>query len=660
VRLAVIVAALTCAAISLQWLVVPSRAAGYDWDGGSDVVGWSAPAKSIYFAEGTTRDGFEEFLLLRNPGPAACVANVKYIFGSHAPQYRRVPLAAGAGTSINVNSEVGPGKDVSVSITSDPPVIAERQIYFNYKGVWTGGHASSGVRAPSDNWYFAEGTTRAGFQEWLCLQNPTGAPVSGTITYMLQTGENKSERVVIAANARKTIDVNSSVGPDQDVSILVKTSTPIIAERPMYFDYKSACRGGHTCAGAAKPASTWYFAEGTTRDGFHEWLCIMNPGGATVAKVEYMFADAGEDTLVRTYKLGAKARTTVFVNDAVGPERDVSIKVTCGSNIICERPMYFRYGGALEGGHDVLGSTAGARTWNFPASCAGPGFQSWLCIMNSGDTANNVMVEVFGDGGSSKREGLRMAAGTRATIDLNAASDGLKNPWVRVTGSRQLIAERPVYFSYEPRAESQPFAFAAWRGINLISPIRFRDNVGAIFHEATTESEDGKPANTQAMQPLGTCLEDDNPSRLYPGISSSPGGETMYFIEDTRGRGTYSTTACDVSAKAGTTAYAPVNGTVIEARSYLLYGKYPDLLVRISIDGFPGFHFAMLHMSDLLVSAGQRVQAGKTPVGIVRDLVPYFHSGPNPYTREEGNHVHVQINYRPDMSPGSGAAGTTP
>jgi murein DD-endopeptidase MepM/ murein hydrolase activator NlpD len=433
----------------------------------------------------------------------------------------------------------------------------------------------------------------------------------------------------------------------------VKTSAPVIAERPMYFDYKGACRGGHTCTGAAKPASTWYFAEGTTRDGFHEWLCIMNPGRATVARVEYMFADPGEDTLVRTYKLAAKARTTVFVNDAVGPEKDVSIKVTCGSNVICERPMYFRYGGTLEGGHDVLGSTGGARSWNFPTSSAGPGFESWLCIMNSGDTSNDVRVEVFGEGGGSKREGLRMASGSRATIDLNAASDGLTNPWVRVTGSKQLIAERPVYFTYGPKAESQPFAFAAWRGINLLSPIRFSDNVGAVFHEASALSGDGTTDNVQTMQPLGTCLRDDNPSRLAPGISDSPGGETMYFIEDTRGRGTYSTTACDLTAKAGTTAYAPVTGKVIAAEPYLLYGKYPDLRVRIAIDGFSGYHIAILHMSQLLVSTGQRVQAGKTPVGIVRDLVPYFNSGPNPYTREEGNHVHVQINYRPDMGVGS-------
>jgi hypothetical protein len=44
-------------------------------------------------------------------------------------------------------------------------------------------------------------------------------------------------------------------------------------------------------------------------------------------------------------------------------------------------------------------------------------------------------------------------------------------------------------------------------------------------------------------------------------------------------------------------------------------------------------------------------------VGVVRDLVPYFNSGPNPYTRDDGNHTHIQINY---TGGGAGASGEEP
>jgi Peptidase family M23 len=466
--------------------------------------------------------------------------------------------------------------------------------------------------------------------------------VAATLTYMLPTAENRQEQVTVPANSRKTVDVGASVGPEQDVSIKVEADGPIVAERPMYFDYKSAWRGGHTATGAAQLATEWNFAEGTTRSGFEEWLCIMNPGDQATARVEYMFS--GEPSLVREYTLINHGRTTISVNEAVGPEKDVSVKVTCNGKILCERPMYFNYHFAWEGGHDVLGSNSGQKTWYFPTAAVGPGFESWLCLMNPGRGINAVRVEVFGDGGGYRELDRDMAPGSRATIDLTDASTEITNPWIRVTG-----------FSYEPRVEPEPFAFAAWDGIELMSPIRYCDNIGATFHEATAEGSSGSPSNAQAMQPLGICLCDDNPSRLAPGLSLSEGSETCYFIESSRARGTYSTTACDVHAKAGTIVYAPVSGTVTGAGSYLLYGKYPDLFVNIGIDGRPGYYVALLHMSQILVSSGQRTEAGRTPIGVVRDLVPYFNSGPDVYTREEGNHTHMQVNY----GSGSGAGNSS-
>jgi hypothetical protein len=44
-----------------------------------------------------------------------------------------------ARTTIDVNSAVGWGKDVSTKITTTGSVIVERPMYFNQHG-WTGGH----------------------------------------------------------------------------------------------------------------------------------------------------------------------------------------------------------------------------------------------------------------------------------------------------------------------------------------------------------------------------------------------------------------------------------------------------------------------------------------------------------------------------------------
>ena len=614
-----------------------SAAGPYTWDGGHDALGASEPAGSAYFAEGTTRNGFEEYLILRNPGAKAAAVSINYLFGAGAPTRQAMRLEPYAGVSVCVKDAVGPDKDVSISIVAEPGIVAERQLYFNYKGVWTGGSSAAGVFEPEQSWYFAEGTTRTGFQEWLCLQNPTARPTTASLTYMLGDGRTIDKSADLPANSRVTLDVNKEVGAGQDVSVKVTAPEGIIAERPMYFDYKKAWRGGHTATGASTPEPEWHFAEGTTRKGFEEWLCIMNPGNEdTTASVQYLF-DGGPMT--KEYALKAHSRTTLFVNQEVGPEKDVSINVTSPGEVLCERPMYFSYHGAWEGGHDVVGSTAGAKTWYFPTASTGTGFESWLCVANIGSTTNSVNVEIHGDGGDHESAHVDMAPSSRSTFDLNALTARVRNSWIKVTGTSDIIAERPTYFAYTPRALDEPFKIATWAGTDIYSPIRYADLIGPEFHEAALDG-----SNCPPMQPYGNCIVNENAGRMAPGITTSDGNDPDYFIESTRSRGTFATTACDVHAKAGSTVYAPVSGTVVTAAPYMLYNAYPDFKVLIAIDGHPGYIMECLHMSKLLVAAGQRTEAGRTQIGIVRDLVPYFNSGPNPYTREEGNHSHIQIN----------------
>lgn len=626
-------------------LPASSSASPYGWDGGHDALGWPAASGKAYFAEGTTRNGFEEYLLLRNPGQDAAVVSVSYQFPEGKPTVQDLVLEPWAGAAICVNDVVGPGKDVSVAIESTPGIIAERQVYFNYKCAWTGGSVVRGVASPRAEWYFAEGTTRGGFQEWLCLQNPADHEVEAAVTWMLGTGETREQKMTLGANSRQTVDVNTAVGAGQDVSARVTAAEPIVAERPMYFDYKGAWRGGHTSSGSADLAGEWHFAEGTTRSGFEEWLCIMNPGDEATARVEYLFG--GEPALEREYQLKAHSRTTVFVNEAVGPEKDVSLRVTSDADILCERPMYFRYHGAWEGGHDVVGAMEGERTWFFPTACSGPNFASWLCVANPGAKKNDVLFEVFGEGGDYNSVDVEMAPRSRATFDVSAAAANVRNPWIKVTGTQDLIAERPTYYSYSARIEPEEFTIATWGDIEIKSPIRYGDCLGPQFHEAANDN------SCPAMQPVGICLINENAARFAPGVSTNFGSDPFYFIEETRSRGTYATTACDVQAKAGTTVYAPVSGTVVAAESYMLYGQYPDLRVKIRIEGRPEYQMAVLHMQQLLIATGATVEAGKTPIGVVRDLVPYFNSGPNPYTRDDGNHAHLQINHVPSQAAGA-------
>ena len=48
---------------------------------------------------------------------------------------------------------------------------------------------------------------------------------------------------------RATVSVNQALGPDMDAALILTSSVPVLAERPMYFDYKGFAQGGSDTSG---------------------------------------------------------------------------------------------------------------------------------------------------------------------------------------------------------------------------------------------------------------------------------------------------------------------------------------------------------------------------------------------------------------------------
>ena len=169
--------------------------------------------------------------------------------GGEIKQYVAIPAAKRR--TILVNSVIGPEQDVAISVDSSHPIVAERPMYFDYRSQWKGGSLSMGAAAPSTAWFFAEGTTRAGFEEWLCLLNPGDAYATVNITYAFQDATTRAQALILAPGQRFSVNVNEVVGPDRDVAIWVESDEGVVAERSMYFSYHEAWDGGHNALGVA-------------------------------------------------------------------------------------------------------------------------------------------------------------------------------------------------------------------------------------------------------------------------------------------------------------------------------------------------------------------------------------------------------------------------
>ena len=106
--------------------------------------------------------------------------------------------------------------------------------------------------------YFAEGTCRPGFDAYLCIQNPGSKDASVKITYMKGDGSTETQSLTVGKNSRSTVTVKDKLGegddPAHDFSAQVDCTNgqKIIAERPMYFNYKPGelnWNGGHDVVG---------------------------------------------------------------------------------------------------------------------------------------------------------------------------------------------------------------------------------------------------------------------------------------------------------------------------------------------------------------------------------------------------------------------------
>ena len=204
---------------------------------------------SWFFAEGYTGSGFQEYLTLQNPNPTSANVTIEYIYRWGGGTSQNVTVGPNTRETIDVNAVVGPGKEVSAELSSDQPIVAERPMYFSYKNDWTGGHNVIGAKDADTTFYFAEGYTGPGFDEWLCLLNPSSVPANVTVEYSYRGGGGTTQNITVGANTRETVDVNAAAGANKELSVKVVSDQPVIAERPVYFNYQGIWIGGHDVVG---------------------------------------------------------------------------------------------------------------------------------------------------------------------------------------------------------------------------------------------------------------------------------------------------------------------------------------------------------------------------------------------------------------------------
>ncbi len=456
---------------------------------------------TFYFAEGTTRPGFDPYLCIQNPGAAAADVTITYMKGDGTTATQDWSVNPHTRLTVLPSSVLGVGDDAAhdfgtrVECTNGQQVFVERPMYFNYKEKWTGGHDVMGATSLENTFYFAEGYTGADvFEEWLTMLNPGAATTNAHITYMFPDGATQEQDVAIGATTRVNVLVNEVVGPDKEVSVKIEADDPIVAERPMYFNYKEKWTGGHDVMGSRNLGGTFYFAEGYTgADRFDEWLTVQNPGVVDANLViTYMFSDSSVYT--QNLVVGPTSRATVNVNEEVGADRELSVKIESDQPILAERPMYFNYKGEWTGGHDAIGAMFTDSAFYFAEGTCRPDFDPYLTIQNPGGLPADVTVTYMKGDGTTATKTLNVPANTRSTVNpretLGTGNDDAHDfsSVVECTNGQSIVVERPMYFNYN----------GAWTGGHDVMGFSFAANLTVVEGTGMRKFVDSLPGLSAA------------------------------------------------------------------------------------------------------------------------------------------------------------------
>ena len=295
-------------------------------------------------------------------------------------------------------------------------------------------------------WYFAEGNTHSGFDEWLLIQNvDTSTESDVTITYYNRSGNTTTQDITVGAETRYSVNVTNTLssvtgfsGTDIGAKV-VGTGGNIKVTRSMYWG--ANWLGAHSFKGSTSLATTWYLAEGSI-NGFDEYILILNPNSSASTVTITYYSGTGEQITEPAITVPASSRYTVKVNDSslLNIFSNLGCKIVSTETIAVERAMY-----QDTYGHCSLGATSTATTWYFAEGCTAGNFTTFLSLLNTNSTAVTATITFYKDDSTSSQSTQTINANTRKAINL---ADIIPNAHfaTKISSTGAITAERAMYW----------------------------------------------------------------------------------------------------------------------------------------------------------------------------------------------------------------------
>lgn len=307
----------------------------------------------------------------------------------------------------------------------------------------------------------SEGATSSFFDTDILLANPRATDTEAQITFIKPDGTTVPLTRQVPAMSRVTIPLKSVPGIEAtEVSTVVipQDGLPLGVERTVFWD--AGRYGGHTGEAVQAAATRWLFAEGV--QGFFDTFFLLTNQNAAPTTVTFTFLLEDGTPIVKAREIGPHARLSVAA--AEFPElsgRAFGIIVDAPLAIVAERAVYFGSvpGQLWTGGHESAGVPEPAKEWFFSEGAMGGFFDTFLLLMNPGDTDAVVDLKYLPQDGPPITVQKPLASKQRLTIKLEDEDPALAfgAAGTQISSDEAIVAERSMYWV---GADAQPWTEA--------------------------------------------------------------------------------------------------------------------------------------------------------------------------------------------------------
>lgn len=228
------------------------------------------------------------------------------------------------------------------------------------------------ARQPSRQWYFADGSTERGAEEWLALFNPFGDNAIVDVSFLTEGGfqaPGETQSVVVAPHSRVSVAVHDVVRRQTRLAIAVHARLGrVVAERTLHFDGTADTRKGLAVSlGATGSARRWRLPVVDGQAGAATSISLANFALAATEVTVGFHTDG--DSSVQTDKVRVPPRGVVRVDladkVAAGADSALDLKVTGKAPVVAEEFGTWAPPGTVTGVASTLASTMTARRWAF-------------------------------------------------------------------------------------------------------------------------------------------------------------------------------------------------------------------------------------------------------------------------------------------------------